>query len=569
MRGGEVHELVPHPVSESQEPRHPQLKYICARCGEPYQVRTSAPSCRIRLLEQMEQLEAPFPSLAPAARRAALEERVRRRLKWPRPCATPCSTSWSAGEPGRQASPPILRVVDEGFTTAQLEVITAPDGPLGIIAGPGCGKTTVLAGRIAFLIRERGFDPSSILAVSFTSEAARALRAQVGRQLGSAATDVSIHTLHALGRRVIDTWAGRLGFHDRPAVLHPDERRALLRATAAELGWNTEMFSLSELAAGVDRCRLVASCEDMMDDPFWPLARAYEERLRRHAAIDFVAMLGLPLRLFREYPDVLRLLQLGYRCVLVDEAQDLDPTQWAFLELLAAEHRNLVVLGDPAQCIYGWRSADFGRLLHFADRYPDARVVTLSQSHRSTGHLVELANALSDLLGYRKGLVTDNPPGPAARLLQADDEAAEAAFVAHQIGALVDRRLLDHPGHAAVLYRTRTQADGLASALRAAGVPYRTRGHADLIGQRAVRDVLAYLRLAWNPADRLALVRALEVPPRGLGRLAGMLVEEPVTPAEPPALADAFGPTVKRAPPRSWPPSMHCTPRLWGGKTPV
>ena len=319
----------------------------------------------------------------------------------------------------------------------------------------------MLAGRIAFLIRERGIDPSSILAVSFTTEAARALRAQVGQQLGSAASDVSIHTLHALGRRVIDTWAARLGFDDRPAVLHHDEGRALLGATATDLGWDTATFSVAELAAAVDRCRLLADDEARCNDPAWPLAQAFEERMRRHGAIDFVAMLCLPLRLFREHPEALRTLQLGYQCVLADEAQDLDPTQWALLELLAAEHRNLVVVGDPVQTLFTWRGADVRGLLDFRQRHPTGQMVTLDHSHRATRHLVQLANALSDLLAYRSGLVTDNPAGPAARLLQADDEHAEADFVAQQIGSLVDRGLLEHPGHAAVLYRTRAQVDVL------------------------------------------------------------------------------------------------------------
>jgi len=230
--------------------------------------------------------------------------------------------------------------------------------------------------------------------------------------------------------------------------------------------------------------------------------------------------------------------------VLADEAQDLDPTQWALIELLAAQHRNLVVVGDPVQAVYTWRGADVRRLLGFSEQYPDARIVRLNHSHRATRHLVELANALSDLLAYRPGLVTDNPAGPVAKLLIADDEHSEAAFVAHQIGALVDRGLLDHPGHAAVLYRTAAQADVLASAMRTAGVPYTTHGHTDLFRQRVVRDALAYLRLACNPGDRLALSRALEAPPRGLGRLAAVLVEEPATLLELPALAEAFGPAV-------------------------
>jgi DNA helicase-2/ATP-dependent DNA helicase PcrA len=201
-----------------------------------------------------------------------------------------------------------------------------------------------------------------------------------------------------------------------------------------------------------------------------------------------------------------------------------------------------MVVGDPAQCIFTWLGADAHRLLGFADRYPDARVVTLDVSHRATRNLVALANALSDLLAYRPGLVTYNPEGPWARLTCAEDEQAEAALIARQIGSLVDRGLIDHPGHAAVLYRTRAHLDVLTSALRAEGVPYTMPGHGDLFGHRVVRDVLAYVRLASNPSDRPALARVLEAPPRGLGRLAATLADEPIVLGELPRLAQDFGP---------------------------
>jgi DNA helicase-2/ATP-dependent DNA helicase PcrA len=430
-------------------------------------------------------------------------------------------------------------VIGAGFTPAQLEAIGAPDGPICVIAGPGCGKTTLLAARIAFLVEQRGYDPASILAVSFTTAAARALRAQLDLQIGSVAAEIAIHTLHALGRRVVDTWAGQLGFHNRPAVLHPGERRALLESTAVELGWGADTFIAADLQAAVDRCRLIADPQAQAADPVWPLATAYEDRLRCHGALDFVGMLALPLRLFQTQPESLQLLQTSYRCVLADEAQDLTESQWVLLELLAAEHRHLMVVGDPAQAIFSWLGADPRQLVNFADLYPDAQTVNLDVSHRATRNLVELANALSDLLAYRPGLVTYNPEGPSARLTCAEDEQAEAALIARQIGSLVDRGLIDHPGHAAVLYRTRGHLDILVSALRAEGVPYTMAGHGDLFTQRVVRDVLAYVRLASNPNDRPALIRALEAPPRDLGRLAATLAvaDEPIALGELPGLA--------------------------------
>jgi len=438
-------------------------------------------------------------------------------------------------------------VTEEGFTSAQLAAITAGDGPLSIIAGPGTGKTTVLAGRLAHLVHERGADPASILVVTFTTDAARALRRQVAQRLGNAASDLAVHTLHAFGRKVITTWAGQLGFGARPTVLAHDEARALLAAVAADQGWDLATFPLSELAAAVDRCRLTTDAVARRADPLAELADAYEERLRRRGALDFPSMVVLPLRLFRQDERALRVLQDAFRWVLVDEYQDLDATQVALVQLLAAQHRNLTVAGDPAQAIYGFRGADVRFLLGFAASFPGAVRVSLDHNFRSTSRVVQLANALNELLAYRPAQVTNNPDGPPARLFVADDEQAEAAFVAQQIALLVERGTLPHPGHAAVLYRTNGQADRLAAALRMAGLPYVRHGHADLFSTRVVRDALAYLRLARDPTDRAALARIVNVPPRGLSRAAAALADEPATAAELPARVADLGPATVAA----------------------
>jgi DNA helicase-2/ATP-dependent DNA helicase PcrA len=429
-----------------------------------------------------------------------------------------------------------------GYSPAQLQAISAADGPLAVVAGPGCGKTTTLAGRIAFLIKDRGVDPSAILMLSFTAEAARRMRAEVARELGDPAAEVSIMTLHALGRRVIDTWSSTLGYPDRPTVLHPDEARALLASSAGALGWDVEHVSLAELAAEVDRCRLLVDVEAAESDAMAPLARAYEERLRRHGAIDFVAMLALPLRLFVQEEPALRVLQDAYAHILVDEVQDLDQSEWRLVELLAERHRNLLVAGDDRQCIYVWRSANPHALKHFVQRHPDAPVVTLDKNHRSTGRVVQVGNALAELFAEPHPLWTDNADGPHPRFKLAEDEQAEARFVADHVGSLLDRGLLPHPGQAAVIFRTSAQSDVVASAMREAGLPYQLHGHADLFGTRAVRDSIAYLRLAANPADRAALMRIVDTPPRGLRSLAATLLEEPATLDELPSRAAEFGP---------------------------
>lgn len=431
---------------------------------------------------------------------------------------------------------------DATFSAAQLEAITAGDGPLAIVAGPGCGKTTTLAARIAHLVNVRGFDPSSVLMVTFTTEAARRLRREVQRQVGSPAADVTVLTLHALGRRVIDTWSFQLGYQDRPTVLHQDEARALLASAADALGWDLQNVSISDLADGVERCRLLSDADSRQSHPLHTLASVYEERLRRHCAIDFVAMLSLPLQLFERHEQALRVLQDAYACVLADEVQDLDRPEWRLVELLAERHGNLVVAGDDRQCLFSWRGADPKALQHFVERHPSAGVFSLEQNHRSTLRLVQLGNAIGELLEQHRPLWTDNPEGPLPRLVVPEDEYAEAVFAATQIASLLDRGLLPHPGEAAILFRTRAQADVLAGALREAGLPYTLHGQADLFGTRVVRDALAYLRLALNPGDRPALARIVDVPPRGLRSLCATLLEEPATAVELPGRAAEFGP---------------------------
>jgi DNA helicase-2/ATP-dependent DNA helicase PcrA len=251
-------------------------------------------------------------------------------------------------------------------------------------------------------------------------------------------------------------------------------------------------------------------------------------------------MLSWPLRLLQADTQIRGVLQSAFRWVLADETQDFGYVQLELLQLLSAEHGNLTVAGDPTQAIFTWLGADPRFLLDFPRLHPRAGMVTLAHNHRATAHLVELANTLGDLLDQPTRLFTDNPTGPLARVIAAEDAQAEAEFVSQQIHALIERGLLEHPGHAAVLYRTNAQADVLAAALRGAGVPYRMHAHGDLFRDRVVRDLLAYLRLARDPSDQSALARIVDRPRRGLEALSATLLAEPTTVPELTALAAQF-----------------------------
>lgn len=452
------------------------------------------------------------------------------------------------------------------FSPSQREVVTVGDGPLSVLAGPGSGKTTVLAGRIAYLVDARGISPTTIMAITFTTAAAATLRQRLAGVLGSAAQELTITTFHALGLRLIKQWGQELGFTCAPAVYGREDARALLRRAASDLGLQIApesrsretdpwAMSVAKLASSLDRFRVTTASgasripyeDDIDNELLAALTAAYEELLQRNGAVDYPAMLTLPLRLFHSEPRALRVMQDAYRFVMADEFQDTSRAQFKLLENIVDHHRNLAVVGDPKQAIYMWLGADPSMLVEFPRQYPDARVFPLGQNHRSTGVVVALSNALA--VPLRTGLEswTANARGPAARLYTATDELDEARFVADEIRHLVDSGHIEHVGQVAVLYRTNAQARLVAIGLRNARIAFRVRADADLFSQPDVRDVVAYLRLVHCPSDGPALSRVINVPPRRLRAIEQALRKRPVPVAELPMWAHKRGgPSARR-----------------------
>ncbi|MBI4496641.1 MAG: UvrD-helicase domain-containing protein [Chloroflexi bacterium] len=428
------------------------------------------------------------------------------------------------------------------LTPEQRQAVLTGDGPLLIVAGPGSGKTLVLAARIAYLVTGRQVSPASILAITFTTRAARELRTRLGAMLGASGRDVDVTTFHAFGLRIVRHWSEELGLGPGPVAVYGDaEAMEALRHAADEAGIDLEEESLVDLARGLERFRLTGDAPPELAERLRALAEAYESLLHRRGVVDYAAMLALPLRLFNARPEVLRLYQDAYRHVLSDEFQDVCAVQYTLLRQLTERHRNLAVVGDPRQTLYGWRGADVRFLVDFQRDFPEASVVSLDRNFRSTGHIVEVANALGAALPYGLPLWTDNPPGDLTVLYMAQDERAEASFVAAEIERLCTERLVQHPGEVAILYRTNQQAYPLTATLRERRVPYRVRGSGDLFTRREVRDTLAYLRLAYQPADAAALARIVNVPPRRLARLADDLRKRPAPIGELPARAERYG----------------------------
>ena len=410
------------------------------------------------------------------------------------------------------------------LSEAQRQAVTAPDGPLLVIAGPGSGKTTVLAARIAHLVLVRNVSPAAVLAVAFTRAAAAALRQRLTGMLREQARDVDVSTFHSLCFRIVRLWWEELGFaHERLTVYDEQEQRTEIGRLASELRLDAGLES-EELLRAVDRFRLDG--ETPGSRAVAELALHYEALLRRRAVVDFTAMQTLPLRLFAEKGDALRLHQDAYRHVLADEFQDLTHTQYSLLRSLAEAHYNLAVVADPAQSLYRWRGAGRHVLEAFRRDFSDVRTVSLDENFRSTERILAIANAIGREVTDGRHLRTDNPAGLAPVVFVAADEQDEARFIAQEIGRLLDDSF--EPDGIAVLYRTNAQADPIGLALRTAGIPYRVRGRADLLSRKEVLDAVAYLRLALNPDDALALARIVDTPPRQLARLAGPLREAPL-----------------------------------------
>lgn len=416
--------------------------------------------------------------------------------------------------------------MDDGLNPPQREAVNTLAGPLLVLAGAGTGKTRVVTFRIANLIRN-GIRPSRILAVTFTNKAAGEMQERAGHLLGKKqAEKPEISTFHSLCVRVLRRHAARLGYPTGFAIYDRGDQESTARSVLREIHVPSEVLRPSDLLAIIGRWKTAsvrpAQAENVAETDKEHLAamayRRYQASLKAAGCVDFDDLLLLTEELFSEHPEARTAEARRFDHLLVDEYQDTNGAQYRIIKALAQEHRNLCVVGDDDQSIYGWRGAEVTHILGFKNDWPGAKVVRLEDNYRSVAPILELANRLIayNKNRYDKVLRSSREGGDKPRINQYEDEEAEAVAVVDEIASLIVGGV--QPKDIAVLFRTNEQPRAFEAELRRAKVPYTLIGGMSFYDRKEVRDVLSYLKVVANPKDEVSLLRIINTPARGLGR---------------------------------------------------
>ncbi|MEZ5208147.1 MAG: DNA helicase PcrA [Acidimicrobiales bacterium] len=418
-----------------------------------------------------------------------------------------------------------LELVD-GLNPVQREAVVHTEGPLLVIAGAGSGKTRVLTHRIAHLIRNEGVSPFEILAITFTNKAADEMKQRVAKLVGPVAAKMWVSTFHSACVRILRRDAKVLGYPSSFTIYDQSDAQRLVGYVIRDLNLDPKKFPPRSVHAtisstkneGVGVTEYAERASMIFERKIADVYREYQARLLKAGAMDFDDLLGVTVELFQKHPDVLAHYQRRFRHVLVDEYQDTNAVQNELVLLLAAEHRNVCVVGDSDQSIYAFRAADIRNILEFEEAFPDATVVVLEQNYRSSQTILDAANAvIANNLGRKpKELWTESGPGDTIVRYAADDELDEAQYVARRIAEQHDTGGMRW-GDQAVFYRTNAQSRVMEEQLMRSGIPYKVIGGTRFYDRKEVKDALAYLKAVVNPADEVSVKRVLNVPRRGVG----------------------------------------------------
>ncbi len=410
---------------------------------------------------------------------------------------------------------------------AQREAVEAVGGPVLILAGPGSGKTRVIAHRVAYLIKVCGVNPRRIMAVTFTNKAAREMEERLHRLVSGSVNDLTIGTFHAIFARILRRDGQSIGIDPRFVIYDAEDQITLIKRGIQEVGLDPKQYAPRAIASAISAAKsqmltpgdYIQNGRSYFDEVVGRVYERYQQLLSGSNALDFDDLLMKAAQLFRSSAEVLSKYQERYLHILVDEFQDTNLTQYELIRQLGGKYRNICVVGDPDQSIYSWRFADLRNILSFEKDYPEAKVVLLEQNYRSTKTILEMASGIIATNQQRKpkNLWTSNEPGELATVVETYTEQEEAQFVVSEIERLV-RQDGFHLSDCAVMYRTNAQSRALEEAFVRYGTPYKLVAATRFYERREIKDIVAYLRLIQNPNDSVSLLRILNVPGRGIGQ---------------------------------------------------
>ncbi len=407
----------------------------------------------------------------------------------------------------------------------QREAVLYNDGPLLIIAGAGAGKTKTLTTKIAYLIDELEVSPYSILAITFTNKAAKEMKDRVYMQVGDIARKMTVSTFHSFGLRLLRDNSDVLGYDRNFVIMDSDDSLTVVKKIIKDMGYDPKIYNPKAIRNKISSCKNEMTSPTMYEKyavseyekVVCEVYRRYEEKLFKNNSVDFDDLLLLPIKLFKNHPEILERYQDYYKYILVDEYQDTNEAQYILTKMLSSKNRNLTCVGDDSQSIYSFRGANYKNILNFEKDYKDAKTILLEQNYRSTSIILDAANDVIKNNKQRKDkkLWTARGEGEKIKYYRSYNERDEAQYVIRKIKELLNRGT--EYKDIAVLYRTNAQSRVVEEEMLKENLPYRVVGSFYFYSRREIKDLIAYLRLLHNSKDNVSLLRVINVPKRGIG----------------------------------------------------
>lgn len=413
--------------------------------------------------------------------------------------------------------------IDE-LNNKQKEAIIHTEGPMLILAGAGSGKTKVLTTKIAYLIKEKNVDPYNILAITFTNKAANEMKQRIEKMI-DVSNQVHISTFHSFGLSIIKRHYEKLGYKSNFTIIDSDDTLSTIKKILKDMDLDPKYYNpktiKNRISSAKNEIMLPNDLEkyigDEIDDIVCKVYKKYQDKLMANNSLDFDDLLSLPILLFKKYPDVLSYYQERFKYILIDEYQDTNEVQYILTKMLSAKYKNICVVGDPDQSIYGFRGSNYRNILNFEKDYKNSKIILLEQNYRSTSNILNAANDIIKNNKNRKdkSLWTDNSDGDKILYKRCNDEKDEAFYVVDKIKKLIDKG--ESLESIAILYRTNAQSRNIEEVLLKENIPYKVVGSFYFYNRKEIKDLICYLKLIYNPLDDISLTRIINVPKRGIG----------------------------------------------------